>query len=600
MTGASQGYNDELKLTLHPDLRDYLCKDNKLGHSMLVATQSFVCAGCAFVSKQRGSGLNDIFLSYNREDAAVAKLYADAFSRDGLIVWWDTALRSGEAYDEVTEAALRGAKAVVVLWSPRSVVSRWVRAEATLADRAGTLLPVMIETCERPIMFELIQTADLSHWKGNVGDPGWNSFLKEVRRRIAGESDAPSPVELAMSATFKLPLKASIAVLPFTTSGKGDGSDSFADGIVEEISAALSQFPSLFVIASASSLTYRDTVLDLSKIGRELGVRYLLEGSVRIAGQRVRISVRLIDDLATEQIWADKFDGILDDMFELQDRVAMAAASIIDSTIEAAELRRAVTRPTSAPGTQELYWRASAAFRKWNPESVREAITLTQRVLELEPENTWAAALCGFCHATLFSNQWSDDLMASRTAALAHYELAMKHGGEDARVLDFAGATLTSVAGDRDTASRLVERALELNPGSASRIFWGGWNDIVNGNMARGLERFEGALRLNPRSVVRPFMITGMGICLLFLHRYDEAATILAEGVQQLPQYPAALASLTASLHYLGRHEDAAAMATRLQAAGGSFGVLAMMRNAEQRDLVVAGVEAAARSAVPT
>jgi TIR domain len=111
----------------------------------------------------------DIFLSYNREDAGVAKRFADALAAEGLNVWWDTALRSGEAYEEVTEAALRGAKAVVVLWSPRSVVSRWVRAEATIADRCKTLVPVMIEACERPIMFELTQTAELSHWTGDAG-----------------------------------------------------------------------------------------------------------------------------------------------------------------------------------------------------------------------------------------------------------------------------------------------------------------------------------------------------------------------------------------------------------------------------------------------
>ena len=112
--------------------------------------------------------MNDIFLSYNREDTAAAKRFADGFAAEGLSVWWDTALRSGEAYDEVTEAALREAKAVVVLWSPRSVVSRWVRAEATIADRCKTLVPVMIEPCERPIMFELTQTAELGHWTGDI------------------------------------------------------------------------------------------------------------------------------------------------------------------------------------------------------------------------------------------------------------------------------------------------------------------------------------------------------------------------------------------------------------------------------------------------
>jgi hypothetical protein len=126
----------------------------------------------------------DIFLSYNREDQAIARRFAEAFSALGLDVWWDVTLRAGQAYDEVTEAALRSARAVVVLWSKRSVASRWVRAEATLGDRNGTLLPAMIETCERPVMFELTQTANLSHWQGEPDDAAWLAFVEDVRRRI--------------------------------------------------------------------------------------------------------------------------------------------------------------------------------------------------------------------------------------------------------------------------------------------------------------------------------------------------------------------------------------------------------------------------------
>jgi len=126
----------------------------------------------------------DIFLSYNREDQAIARRFAEAFTALGFDVWWDVTLRAGQAYDEVTETALRSAKAVVVLWSKRSVASRWVRAEATLGDRNGTLLPAMIEACERPVMFELTQTANLSHWQGEPDDAAWLAFLEDVRRRI--------------------------------------------------------------------------------------------------------------------------------------------------------------------------------------------------------------------------------------------------------------------------------------------------------------------------------------------------------------------------------------------------------------------------------
>lgn len=141
----------------------------------------------------------DIFLSYNREDQATARRFAEAFAAEGFDVWWDVTLRSGEAYDEVTEAALRAAKAVVVLWSKRSVASRWVRAEATLGNRNGTLVPAMIEPCERPIMFELTQTAELSHWTGAADDKAWLAFLSDVRRFV----HPPGAPELAVATTEK-------------------------------------------------------------------------------------------------------------------------------------------------------------------------------------------------------------------------------------------------------------------------------------------------------------------------------------------------------------------------------------------------------------
>jgi hypothetical protein len=131
-----------------------------------------------------GSRLPDIFLSYSRDDQTTARRFAEGFERAGFTVWWDATLDAGEAYDQVTEKALKGAKAVVVLWSKKSVDSRWVRAEATLADRNKTLVPVMIESCERPIMFELTQTADLSHWTGDVIDKAWQSYLAGLRRFV--------------------------------------------------------------------------------------------------------------------------------------------------------------------------------------------------------------------------------------------------------------------------------------------------------------------------------------------------------------------------------------------------------------------------------
>ena len=215
-----------------------------------------------------------IFLSYNREDQAVAKRYADAFAAAGLGVWWDTALRSGEAYDEVTEAALRGAKAVVVLWSPRSVVSRWVRAEATIADRCKTLVPATIEPCERPIMFELTQTADLSHWSGDLKDEAWLAFLEDVRGHIRRKV-TETPLALLIPEASTMPEGTSrgeapsLAVLPFTNRSGLPEDDVLADGLVEDLTDALARGVHARVLASSTTARFcRGAIPDIDGVPR--------------------------------------------------------------------------------------------------------------------------------------------------------------------------------------------------------------------------------------------------------------------------------------------------------------------------------------------
>ncbi|HEY9219290.1 MAG TPA: TIR domain-containing protein, partial [Phenylobacterium sp.] len=339
--------------------------------------------------------MSDIFLSYNREDQSIARRFADGFEAAGLSVWWDVTLRPGEVYDEVTEAALLQADVVVVLWSKRSVASRWVRSEAAVGHRTGRLAPVMIEACERPVMFELIQTSDLSGWQGEADHPGWRGLLNDIRRRQRRVGDVPTPVQLASGADLKLPSKPSIALLPFANLGPEDD-DHLADGVLEEISTVLSRFASLFVIAGQSSLSYRGSTKPAPQIARELGVRYLLEGSVRRAGGRVRIAVKLVDALVGEQVWAERFDEPGTDLFDLQDRVALAVAATMDASLGEAEMRRAVTRPTASPNAYELTVRANALLGRYNKQAVTEALDLAQQATRLDPDYAWAIAIAGF------------------------------------------------------------------------------------------------------------------------------------------------------------------------------------------------------------
>jgi adenylate cyclase len=211
-------------------------------------------------------------------------------------VWWDVTLRSGEAYDQVTEQALRDAKAVVVLWSKKSVASRWVRAEATLAERNKTLVPAMIESWDRPIMFELTQTAELSHWQGDATDQAWLSFLGDVRRFVE-RSAAPVAASSSLSPTPALsrPTKVSIVVLPFANMSGDPEQEYFSDGITEDIITDLSRVSTLSVISRNSAFTFKGKHVDLPQVARQLQVTHVLEGSVRKSGNRVRITAQLAD-----------------------------------------------------------------------------------------------------------------------------------------------------------------------------------------------------------------------------------------------------------------------------------------------------------------
>ncbi|MDZ4308290.1 TIR domain-containing protein [Allopontixanthobacter sp.] len=273
----------------------------------------------------------DIFLSYNREDEAKAKLFAEGFEREGFDVWWDVGLRTGDSYDQVTEQALREAKSVVVLWSRKSVESRWVRAEATLADRNKTLLPCMIEPCDRPIMFELVQTAELAHWAGDSGDGAWLNFLNDVRELVGMErmtlSATAGRVQLASSPRLRETL---LAVLPFDNLSSDSEMEFFSDGVSDDILGRISRGSKLRVIGRTSSFQFRGT--DKPKAAAALGATHVLDGSIRRAGTKVRIAAHLTEATGQTILWADRFDRDLEDIFAVQDEISEAIAVALHST----------------------------------------------------------------------------------------------------------------------------------------------------------------------------------------------------------------------------------------------------------------------------
>lgn len=330
-----------------------------------------------------GGFVADIFLSYNREDQSVAALYADAFAREGFSVWWDTQIRAGEAYDEVTENALRNAKAVVVLWSPRSVASAWVRAEATLAQRFNTFVPAMIELCERPIMFELTQTAELTHWAGDIGDAVWRKFVDHVRefveREPVAEGVATEPAAPSRPVATSAPAKTLLAVLPFDNLSSDEEMEFFSDGVSEDILARISRGSELDCVGRISSFQFRGD--QKPKAAAALGATHVLDGSIRRAGSRVRIAAELTDSATRTSIWSDRYDRELEDIFAVQDEISEAIAAELKTAFSSA------SKEKINPEAYELYLRARAIFLEdltWANQS--ECRKLLRRVVALAPE----------------------------------------------------------------------------------------------------------------------------------------------------------------------------------------------------------------------
>lgn len=336
----------------------------------------------------------DIFLSYNREDSDRAKQFAQGFENEGFKVWWDVALRSGEAYDKVTEDALRGAKAVVVLWSPRSVESRWVRAEATLADRNKVLVPAMIEPCDRPIMFELTQTAELCHWDGDPFDGSWQAFLKDVRGFVerARAKEGPTP-----AAAPGLPQRVSrgrptIAIMPFANRSGVADDEVFARGMVEDLIDAISTSEELRVIASSATRSYADTAYDAREVGEELDARYLLEGNIRRSGDQLRVTAQLIDVADGAVLWSQRFECPLANLASLQEDLVTEVAANMGVQLTRIEVEKALKKPGDLTAWEGIM-RAEALTLTQTQENLLKGLEEARRAAQIAPDYGLAHAV---------------------------------------------------------------------------------------------------------------------------------------------------------------------------------------------------------------
>ena len=413
-----------------------------------------------------------------------------------------------------------------------------------------------------------------------------------VRPTTTERNPTGSPVEIAP--TLALPDKPSIAVLPFANMSGDPEQDYFADGMVEEIITALSRIRWLFVIARNSSFTYKGHSVDVKQIGRELGVQYVLEGSVRKAGQRVRITAQLIDALTGTHLWADRFDGSLEDVFELQDKVAISVAGVIEPTLQAAEIRRSSTRPTSDLTAYDFYLRALPHQFSFASDRNTLVFDLLGRAIDRDPRYGPALAVAAFLRAQLDVNGWTDDRDANRRTAIDLARRALLVAPDDPEVLAPSAFVLAWYGEDIDVAIGLVDRCLDLNPSFARGWYWSAVLRLFAGQPDLSIKHFEASLRLSPRDRFGS-PLTGIGIALFFSGRFDEALAKLRMAVEQLPTFALPHQFLASCLAHLGRLQEARETVERLRTltpvvvpSGAQF------RNPEHRELYLSGLRLAA------
>ena len=428
----------------------------------------------------------DVFISYARPSEERAQHIAQLLRDRGFSVWRDDELPAHRAYSDVIEERLKSAKAVVVLWSAESARSHWVRAEADQAREAGTLVQASLDGALPPMPFNQIQCADLKGWDGEPGSPGWQKLESSVSALAGHSGDAGGAV--APAASKAQTVRASICVLPFANMSGEAEQEYFSDGISEDITTDLSKVSALEVVARNTAFAFKGQSPDVKDVARQLSVSHVLEGSVRKAGNRIRINAQLIDGSTGKHLWADRFDRDLTDIFEIQDEISKAIVDALKVKLLPKEKTAIEARGTSSVEAYNLYLMARQQWIGGLSANLRrdEAIVrLCEQAIALDPEYAQAWALM----------------------ALAQLELRFMHGQENVDALPAAQRALEinpnlaealcikarylEEEGRRDEAEQQVRTALKLDPESweanreAARMLF------RHGNIAASIPFFE-------------------------------------------------------------------------------------------------------------
>jgi TolB-like protein len=413
--------------------------------------------------------------------------------------------------------------------------------------------------------------------------------------------DAPAEPKEASARPLALPDKPSIAVLPFQNMSAEPEQDYFADGMVEDIITALSRVKWFFVIARNSSFTYKGRAVDVKQVGRELGVRYVLEGSVRKAGGRLRITGQLVDAANGAHIWAERFEGTIDDIFELQDQVTANVVGAITPQLERAEIERAKRKPTERLDAYDCYLQALPYFYALTREGVEGAIMLLDRAVAIDPHFALAKALAARCYAWRNPQGWATAPEEETAIAVRLGREALEDGADDPTVLWMVGFALWQLRVDPERALELYDRSLAFNPNCAQALALRGWALATAGRPDEAVPSLLQAIRLSPHDPESFFTMSAIGCAYLMAGRFDEAIPWTSRALRERPSFGPALRFHAACLVGLGRVDEARDTVARLLQLEPGLTISALRRRAPifDADLMNAFLDGLRKAGLP-
>lgn len=443
---------------------------------------------------------------------------------------------------------------IATVWNGRIV------SESTLSSRITAVRHAVNDRGEEQ---RLIRTVARKGFRF-VGDVREAATAKSIGAYQQAEREPASPNSQA-TPTIALPDRPSIAILPFANISGDSEQDYFVDGIIEDITAALSQFRWLFVIARSSSFTYKGRGVDAKQVGRELGVRYVLEGSMRKSVNRVRITAQLIDAATGAHLWANRFESRLEDIFALQDEVTASVVGAIGPKLEQAEIERAKRKPTESLDAYDYFLRGMASFHRMTREAIDDALRSFRRAIELDQEFASAYGMSAYCYVWRKTNGWVVHREQEITEARRLAHRAAEFGRDDAVALGTGGFALAHVAGDLEGGSAMIDRARALNPNLAILWLFSGWVKTYLSEPEMAIEHLTHAMRLSPfdPQAFATHLVIGFGH--FIAARYDEAAAWAEQALREQPNFAGAARVAAASHAFAGRLEQAQKAMARLR-----------------------------------